>query len=487
METILEAVKEHASSERADRVCLADGKGSLTYKELWEQINALAALFKSRFEGREYALISCTQDREYIVSILSCQLSGIIPVPVEKSASPADISMMAEDLLSPVFFIGPKALEGMDFFDTAEILGSYAPADTAFELPDKYSVAEILFTTGTTGKSKGIIITHDNNRAIAENIIYGVEMKADNTELIPMPLSHSHGLRTVYANLFNGSTVVMVNGFSNLLLFYKLMDEYKVTSIDMSPSIFEVIFKLSGQKLAEYKDVIDYVQLGSAPLKEEPKDNLKSVFPDSRLYNFYGSTESGRTCTYDFGHIDPGEYCIGKPSKNARYIFVDKDRNEIKPTKEEPGFIATYGAQNMRGYFNAEELTKSISRDGYIFTSDLGYMDDKGYVFCLGRADYIINRGGLKIDPEEIEDAAKKNPIIRDCACMREEDPLQGQVPVLYIALNGKPDRFNEIEFNDFLKKYLDSKKLPERVKIVQEIPRAENGKILRAKLKEMG
>ena len=486
METILEAVKEHASSDKADRICLADGKGSFTYKELWEKINSLAALFIKRFEGREYALISCTQDREYLVCILSCQLSGIIPVPVEKSASPADIAMMAEDLLSPVFYIGPKAVEGMDFFDIAEVFTPHDPADKVFDLPDKDSVAEILFTTGTTGKSKGIIITHDNNRAVAENIVYGVEMKPDNAELIPMPLSHSHGLRTVYANLLNGSTVVMVNGFSNLLLFYKLMDEYCVTALDMSPSIFEVIFRLSGQKLSEYKDVIDYVELGSAPLKEEDKKNLRSVLPDSRLYNFYGSTESGRTCTYDFAHSDPGEYCIGKPSKNARFIFVDRDRNMTDPTREEPGFIATSGAQNMRGYYNAEELTKSISENGYIYTNDLGYMDERGYVFCLGRADYIINRGGLKIDPEEIEDAAKKNPLVRDCACMREEDPLQGQVPVLYVALNGKPDRFNEIEFNDFLKKYLDTKKLPERIKIVGVIPRAENGKILRAKLKEM-
>ena len=203
------------------------------------------------------------------------------------------------------------------------------PAEAAApSFPEGEDVAEILFSTGTTGKSKGIVLTHTNDTALAENVICGVSMKPDNVELVPMPLSHSHGLRRTYANLVNGSSVVFADGVTLLKKVFNLMDTYRVTAMDLSPSMLSIIFKLSKDRLGDYAHILDYIQLGSAPLPEEDKVHLSRILPRTRLYNFYGSTEAGCSCLLDFNSMSGKPGCIGKPARNARFIVVDKDRRK---------------------------------------------------------------------------------------------------------------------------------------------------------------
>ena len=150
--------------------------------------------------------------------------------------------------------------------DIADIIAdadsSYIPSPDEVRFPAGGDVAEILFSTGTTGKSKGIVLTHTNDTALAENVMFGVRMKTDNVEIVPMPLSHSHGLRRTYANLVNGSSVVFADGVTLLKKVFDLMDTYGVTAMDLSPSMLSIIFKLSKDRLGDYADRLDYIQLG---------------------------------------------------------------------------------------------------------------------------------------------------------------------------------------------------------------------------------
>ena len=164
--------------------------------------------------------------------------------------------------------------------------------------PEKEDIAEILFTTGTTGKSKGIELNHGSAVAVAENVIDGVEMKKDNVELIPVPISHSHGLRRYYANMLNGSGVVLLGSIVFVKVVFNCIEKYHVTAIDLAPAALATIFRLSEDRLGDYKDQLDYVQLGSAPIPDQDKERLRRLLPDTRLYNFYGSTESGCSCNH---------------------------------------------------------------------------------------------------------------------------------------------------------------------------------------------
>lgn len=366
-----------------------------------------------------------------------------------------------------------------------------SPALCGTDFPASNQIAEILFSTGTTGKSKGIVLTHGNDIALAENVMYGVQMKKGNVELIPMPLSHSHGLRRTYANLVMGNSAVFTDGVTLLKKVFNLMEQYHVTSMDLSPSMLSIIFKLSKDRLGDYAEQIDYIQLGSAPLPEKDKIHLSRILPKTRLYNFYGSTEAGCSCLLDFNSMSGKPGCIGKPAVNARFIVVDENRKEIKSSPDNPGFLASAGPINMKEYFKAPELTAAAMENGFIYTKDLGYIDEEGYVYMLGRKDDVINYGGIKISPEEIESVVIQNPAIRDCACIPVKDALTGQAPKLLIVPEDRknaastPAIYDEKAFKAFLAANLDASKQPKYIEIVDEIPRTFNGKIKRNVLLE--
>ena len=279
------------------------------------------------------------------------------------------------------------------------------------------------------------------------------------------------------------------------------MDKYHVTAMDLSPSILNIFFKLSKDRLGDYADVLDYIQLGSAPLSEEDKAHLSRILPKTRLYNFYGSTEAGCSCLMDFnddpagaggstsggvsGNTQRAPGCIGRPAVNAEFIVVDENRNPIESSRDNLGFLASRGAINMKEYFKAPELTAKATDGEYIYTKDLGYIDEDGYVYMLGRKDDVINFGGVKISPEEIESQVIKSDVVRDCACIPMDDAVTGQAPKLFIAL--EPDaEYDAKAFKSFLTKVLDANKQPKVIEVIDQIPRTFNGKIKRNILIEM-
>ena len=483
-----------------DKLCLADEKSALTYKQVWDAIAGLAIELDKRGVSREKCVVvECDQSVNYMIWEFATQLLKGIFVPLEKNAAiPRILEITGEtDAVLHVSYRQIPELGDLPHMDikeaTAFALGCerdgvfYGSIDDleVVDFPKAEDVSEILFSTGTTGKSKGIVLTHGNDVAIAENVCYGVKMKPDNVEMIPMPTSHSHGLRRTYANMANGSTVIFVDNLMLLKKVFAMMDEYKVTSMDLSPSMLGIIFKLSKDRLGNYADVMDYIQLGSAPLSEEDKNHLSRILPKTRLYYFYGSTEAGCSCLMDFNGADRPKVCIGKPAVNAEFIVVDENRNPIESSADNLGFLASRGAINMKEYFKAPDLTKEAMPEGdYIYTKDMGYIDDEGYVYMLGRKDDVINFGGVKISPEEIESMVIKNDLIADCACVPIDDPISGQAPKLYIQLDpATADSYDDRKFRAFLAEVLDANKLPTRVEIIDEIPRTFNGKIKRKEL----
>ncbi|MDD6190779.1 MAG: class I adenylate-forming enzyme family protein [Firmicutes bacterium] len=488
----------HNALANPDRLCLADERKSLTYKQVWDSICGLAMHFESLGVRRgSCVVVECNQSVDYMICEFALHLLKAVFVPLEKNAALNRILEISQDT-DAVLHIGTSPvdeLSSVPHFDisTSDAFALGCERDGVYrgsiedleviDFPDRDVVSEILFSTGTTGKSKGIVLTHGNDIAIAENVCCGVKMKPENVEMIPMPTSHSHGLRRTYANMVNGSSVVFVDGIMLLKKVFGMMDEYKVTSMDLSPSMLSIIFKLSKDRLGDYKDVLDYIQLGSAPLSEEDKEHLSRILPNTRLYNFYGSTEAGCSCLMDFNGAPKAPGCIGKPAVNAHFIVVDENRNEIKSSPDNLGFLASSGAINMKEYFKAPELTAEAMPDGdYIYTKDLGYIDEDGYVYMLGRKDDVINYGGVKISPEEIESMVIKNDMIEDCACVPVEDSLTGQAPKLYIVL-AEGVEYNDKSFKSFLAEVLDANKLPKYIEEIDEIPRTFNGKIIRKQL----
>ncbi len=486
MKTILEYIAEYAqSATHRNKAAVIDVKESLTYGQFWARIRGYSAKLKDAgVKKGDHVLIRCTQDAAFLTAILAVQYAGAIAVPLEKDAGINRLKDIGEETGAVLYLADSNESENSIAYMPMPGSGDDSAAmDEAPVFPDAEDIAEILFSTGTTGKSKGIVLTHANNIALAENITDGLKMSRDNVELIPMPLSHSHGYRRSLSNFYFGNTVIIIGGVMAVNVMFKMMDEYKVTALDLAPALLAIIFKLSRDRIGDYKDRLEYIQLGSAPLVEEDKQRLRRLLPNTRLYNFYGSTEAGCSCILDFQSEVARPHCIGKATKNAEFIFTDADRNRVETDAEHPAFLATGGKQNMKEYFNAPELTAKTMRDGYIFTNDLGYIDEEGYIYCLGRQDDVINFAGVKISPDEIEKEAVKYEGIKDAACVPAEDKTYGQVPKLFVSLKDECKDIDMKDFMKYLKTALDANKVPKYIEVIEEIPRTGNGKIQRKKL----
>lgn len=484
MQSIVEAVATHAKSN-PEKLCAADGRYELSYRVFWEHIYGYANHLKELgITKGDCVVVRNAQNVVQLVTGLAVTLAGGIFVPVEKNVADQRILEIV-DIVQAKYYIAAKVTEVPCGFERITEVMKYRDEKADYDslpFPDKDEIAEILFTTGTTGKSKGIELKHRNVVAVAENVIDGVKMKKDNVEMIPVPLSHSHGLRRYYANMLNGSSVVIMANVVMAQALFECMDKYKVTSMDLVPAALASIFNISDDRIGDYKDQLDYVQLGSAPIPDVDKQRLRSLLPNTRLYNFYGTTESGCSCIIDFNTYPEKKNCIGKPTCNAHFVFIGEDGELIEATKEQPGFLACAGEMNMVGYYKDEAVTKSIMKNGYIHTEDLAYIDEDGMICLLGRQGDVIISGGNKIAPSEIEDVAGKFEGILECACVPVDSAILGKEPKLFVVMKDG-STFDQDAIYQFLKEKLETYKVPKIIVEIDKLPRSFNGKVLRREL----
>lgn len=468
-----------------DALCVVDDDGEHTYGQMYHEALVMAANLKKAGAGYQSRILAlCNGKAEYLCLDLASWMAGGIFVPAEEDAADERILDIFHET-EPALFVSDRHVPSADL---EKITVSYESILSGDELsedeqadPESSDTAEILFTTGTTGKSKGVEVTHGNNVALAENIAEGVFMREGNVELLPLPLSHSHAIRCSYANFLRGGCLLLVNGVSGVKHIYDLVKNYHATAMDLSPTAANVLMKLSRGKFSVFSDQLDYIQVGTAYLNDEVKENLKKTFPGVHLYNFYGSTESGRSCVLDFSGDGDKKHCIGRPTVHSRFIITDEEHHEIQSDADHMGLLACAGLMNMKGYWRQKELTESVMKDGYIFSKDEGYIDKDGFIYVLGRADDVINFRGIKIAPDEIEEVAGDYPGINDCACIPGKDKMSGQIPVLVVDTD--EDTFDKKDMMQYLRDHVDADKMPQRIVVCHDIPRSFNGKLKRKQL----
>lgn len=507
--SLADAVYRYASL-RPSVYAVIDKKGPHTYEQLWDEITLCAQLLKEHGVGQgDRVVMECTQDALFLSVNLSCQLLQAIFVGVERRIAPGRLAEIVRQT-EPAMLLTARTVEGLGKtgLDAEDPSGDGAACpctvkefealltekhaqkseqtivetEASVQSLDPETVSEILFSTGTTGTTKGAVLTNRANVANAQNIIDGVHMGQDAVELIPLPINHAHGLRTSYAHLLNGSTALIVNGITFPRLVFEQMEKYSANAIDLSPSAAQMLMNTSADRLKEISGKIEYVEVGAAFLPESTKQMLKECFPASRLYNCYGSSESGRTCNLEFNNDDRGSGCIGLPVPNAAFVVMDAEGKPMQSDAEHTGRLASAGPMNMSGYWKAPELSEQTLRDGYVLTADVSYIDKDGYIYVLGRQDDVIVYKGIKISPEEIEEAALGCSLVADCACIPEADEVAGQVPKLFVV---PADRgtWQEAELFAYLKEHVDDNRMPRTIVLIDEIPRTYNGKVLRKEL----
>lgn len=486
VDSIVSAIRDNAM-QRPDRVAVIADDEKITYAQLWREVQGLAAYIKSfGFEKGSRIVVKSAPTIWFAVAAFAIHLSGNVQVPLEKTIGAEGLDDVVRQLSAVMVISNLQSKAGVHSISSDDVrriaVENYADG-MEFDFPTPDMTCDILFTTGTTGKSKGVMESHRSVVAVTENVQYGAEIPENNVYLVPAPINHASAIRKLYVSMLTGTTVVLLDGYTNIKRFYACIEKYGVTSILMPPAAVRMLLMLSAKELAKYSGQLHHIHTGSAAFPEADKEKLCQILPDTRLYFAYGSSEAGCVSMYDYSRHRGLISCVGKPNRNAHIFIVDDDRNEIQSSKERQGLIAISGPVTMQGYYNEPELTRGVLRDGVVYTNDIGYIDEQGFVFMLGRRGDVISIGGLKIAPTEVEDVVLRFPGIADCACFAVEDRMGGCVPKLNVVLE-KGDTLDNAALRAHMAKYLEAFKIPKLFEVVEAIPKTSNGKIDRKRLK---
>lgn len=326
--------------------------------------------------------------------------------------------------------------------------------------------ADILYTTGTTGHSKGVIISHRTIIADAENLIDGQGFCHDLAFVVNGPLNHIGSLSKIYPIIILGATLIIVDGMKDMNKFFEAFEypSQKMATF-LVPANIRILLQFGAERLARLANKMDFIETGAAAISQADMEALCQLLPNTRLYNTYASTETGIICTYNYndGHCIAG--CLGKPMKHSRVFITEK------------GLIACQGETLMTGYVGDSIRTSTVLRDGTVYTSDMGILDAEGMLHLLGREDDVINVGGLKVAPTEVEDAALSFPGIKDCVCVSVDHVITGKALKLLVVMN-EDATLDKKTLALHLKKKLELYKIPLLYEQIELVKRTFNGKI---------
>lgn len=428
---LVDYIAHHASTS-PDKVFVTQSDGAqMSYGSFWQAVCREAEEIRSIRNPQEALVIRTTQTIDYLVRYFACHRAEVIAVPVEHDLPEEkfhDIERLVANQLFPV------------------------------------EASDVLFTTGTTGVPKGVVLSHKALLADAENLTRAHGFHKDLTFIINGPLNHFGSHSKVLPVVREGASLYLMEGMKSLEDFYAVLDATTgPVATFLVPASIRMLIQFSAERLTTFASRFEFIETGAAPITQTDMRRLAELLPQSRLFNTYAGSEMGVICTYNFNDGNAYQGCVGPTFPLSKVTL----RNDVVICSSE-------GA--MMGYLG-QPLVETISE---IETSDLGRLDEEGRLFLIGRANDIINVGGLKVSPVEVEEvAAAIIDGLKDCICIAQPHAVMGSVPKLLVVMK-EGISLDKRAVAKQMRTCLESYKVPVNIEEVDHVERTYNGKINR-------
>ncbi len=344
-------------------------------------------------------------------------------------------------------------------------------------------IALIMYTAGTTGKPKGVLLTHNNLITSAQSAYRASETDYPRREIMCLPLAHIYGvasMNTGYLDEYPERRVVVMRWFDPEECM-RLIERYRINFFAAVPTMLAMI--INHPNVDKYDlSSLEICYSGAGPLPQELRRAFMEKF-NCDIRSIYGLTESSGmgAVSRPSQPYKPG--AVGKAYDNQEICILDEEDRPLPPG--EIGEVAIRGPQVMKGYHRLEEETARVLRGGWLHTGDIGYLDEEGYLFITDRKKDMIKKGGENIMPTQIEEFIYRHPAVAEAAVIGVPDPLYGEEIVAYVAL--KPGmRVSAQELMEYCGKVIPSFKRPRDVYIVDALPKSTVGKILKRELRRL-
>jgi acyl-CoA synthetase (AMP-forming)/AMP-acid ligase II len=508
-----------AAAEFGDREAVVDGDVRWTFSELAEEIYRVAsAVIASGVEPGDRVAVWAPNGRHYITAALGTVTAGAVLVPVNTRFKGDEAAWILGKSGARLLFVANGFL-GNDYVGMLRDAADPASTDTAApaakpeivtlsgegglpweeflarggEIPpgtvDQRAAAvtdddisDMFFTSGTTGRPKGVLTAHGQNIRVFTAWADGVGLRPNDRYLIINPMFHTFGYKAgILACLIRGATMVLQPVF-DAAGAVRLIEQEKITVMPGAPTLYASILDhpaRAGRDLSSLRLAVTGAASVPVTLVERVR---KEMFPEVIIA--YGLTESCGTVTVGSKDADAETISrtVGQPIADTEVIVADANGNRLRPG--ENGEVLVHGYNVMRGYFEDPEATaKTIDEDGWLHTGDVGAFDQEGNLRITDRLKDMFVVGGFNAYPAEIEQALARHDKVREAAVIGVPDERLGEVGRAYI-IPRQGVTVSEEEIVAFCRGTLANYKVPRSVAIVDALPRNAGGKVLKTQLR---
>ena len=446
---------------------------TLSFKELDREARKLCGLLKAKgLKPGDRVAFYCANGRRTAVQLLGPMAGGYVTVPLNLVAQPSQLEYVLSHSGAKLVFadaenIGRIAPFGVPVMEI-DVDGDVDFSEMDEEKPGEDHPALLMYTSGTTGRPKGCLLTQRNVVSGGLFVQHAHALTENDRVLSSLPLYHINGqIVAIVAPLVSGGSVVAPHRFS-VSQFWDLLERYRCTWFNVVPTIISYLLAKTSKPKADFS-FVRFGRSASAPLAPELLVEFERRFGIGIIETF-GMTETAAPCFSN--PLDPARRKVGSvglPVGNQARI--DADEIQVK------------GDNVMREYFdNPEETRKAFTADGWLRTGDLGRVDEEGYYFVTGRMKELIIKGGENIAPREIDDVLYRHPAVLEAAAVGMPDPHYGQEILAAVVLRPGAEA-SEQELRGFCERELGRYKTPKQFRFLKELPKGPSGKVQRLKL----
>ncbi len=518
--TLHERLRESAR-KYPDHVALWYEGSEITYATLDYLTDRFAAgLQQLGVEKGDRVALYLPNSPQFVIALYGIFKAGAIAVPCNPAYKEEELQYMLKDSGAMILVTVDKLLDtavkaladtevdnlivsgGLDFHaqptDVGRKLNEHGVKGFSFRNFLEYSqerprdimvdaredVALICYTGGTTGTPKGVMLTHYN--CVVNNIQKITTWKlreASEVLLIYLPLTHIYGLNWCLNTGIGIAAKIILQERFNVEKTLDAIEKHKVTIFYGVPPVYVALSRYPEIRKRDLSSVRIWMS-AAAPLLPEVRRQFENI-TGIKIIECWGLTEAAPCLTFtplDIQEVKPN--LIGIPTIDTEVKIVDIETG-LETGPNEVGELVARGPQVMKGYWNNPEETSRVLRDGWLKTGDLGYMTEDGLFFYVDRIKELINVGGFKVWPAEVENTLLSHPAVLDCAVVAEQDEYYGEVPKAFVVLREEyKGKVSGSDLIGYCRERLASFKAPKHVVFVDEIPRSPAGKVLRRKLK---
>ncbi|MBA4794387.1 fatty acid--CoA ligase [Phenylobacterium sp.] len=503
-------IPRYHGRERPEAVALTFEGRKTTYGEFDRHANQVAhALLASGVgKGDRIAYLGKNSDH-YFELLFGAAKTGAVMTPVGWRLAPPEVAGIVADAEAKILFFGPECADC-----AAEVAAGLSPSPRLIAMEPKgadhqayeawrdaaeaadpkrpISTSDVvvqLYTSGTTGKPKGVMLTHDNilggRRRAADAQMAWNSWGPDDVSLVAMPVAHIGGTGWGIVGLYNGAKGVVAREFDP----FKVLDFIEgdgVSKMFMVPAALQIVVRQPRAREVDYSR-LRYILYGASPIPLDLLRECMEVFGCGFVQQ-YGMTETCGTIVYlppeDHDPAgNPRMRSAGLPMPGVEIKIIDEAGNSLPPNTV--GEVATRSGANMAGYWNMAEATAAtVGEDGWLRTGDAGYLDEDGYLFIHDRVKDMIISGAENIYPAEVENAIYGHPDVAEVAVIGVPDERWGEAVKAIVA--PKPGtRPDPADIIAFARTRIAHFKAPRSVDFIDALPRNASGKILRRQLRE--